>query len=146
MKNRCNPWIVHKKLCMVSHSYTEKVCLSRESKCQKYFFQKNCSNIKTFLINHGSKKGLNLTMHIFGLKHGEKPGKIRINRSDKLEIFAHPLADLATPDLQLCKNIFAILHLWFLPILMLINFQIFKYFNVRGERQLKINILKVSLC
>ena len=30
-------FIHHKKLCMVSQSYTEKVCLSRESECQKYF-------------------------------------------------------------------------------------------------------------
>ena len=51
----------------------------------------------TFSINHGSKRGLNLILHIMVIKYGEKAGKILFNRSDKMEIsksdifFAHPL-------------------------------------------------------
>ena len=54
----------------------------------------------TFSIDHGSQMGLNLIMHIFRMKYGERPGKIWINRSDKMEILereiflAHPLSTL----------------------------------------------------
>ena len=40
----------------------------------------------TFSINHGSKRGLNLILHIMVIKYGEKAGKIKFNRSDKMEI------------------------------------------------------------
>ena len=50
-----------------------------------------------FSKNHGSKRGLNLIMHIMVIRYGEKGGKILFNRSDKMEIsksdifFDHPL-------------------------------------------------------
>ena len=59
----------------------------------------------TFSINYGSKRGLNLTKHISGLKNGERPGKIWINRYDILEIskwdifFAHPLYSFPHSDI-----------------------------------------------
>ena len=60
--------------------------------------------IWTFLINQGSKRVLNLIMDIFGMKYGEKPGKIWINRSDIMQIskwdifFYHPLDSLIACD------------------------------------------------
>ena len=53
---------------------------------KKKIFQKNSSNFMTFSINHVSKRGLNLIIHITVMKYGEKAGKIGINRSDKMEI------------------------------------------------------------
>ena len=79
-------YIHHRKLCMVSQSYTENVCCSRQSKCQKYFFRENCPNIMTFFNKSWVKKGLNLILHIMVIKYGEKAGKILFNRSDKMEI------------------------------------------------------------
>ena len=52
----------------------------------------------TFSKNHGSKRGLNLIMHIMVMKYGEKAGKIWINGSKEMEIsksdifLGHPLS------------------------------------------------------
>ena len=79
-------FIHHKKLCMVSQSYTEKVCLSRESKCQKYFSSEKLLKYYDIFKKSWVKRGLNLIMHIMVMKYGGKTEKIWINGSDKMEI------------------------------------------------------------
>ena len=50
-----------------------------------------------FSKNHGSKRSLNLIMHIMVIRYGEKAEKICFNRSDKMEMsksdifLSHPL-------------------------------------------------------
>ena len=53
-------FIHHKKLCMVSQSYTEKVCLSRESKCQKYFSSEKLLKYYDILKKNMGQKGSKL--------------------------------------------------------------------------------------
>merc|ERR1711923_252865 len=69
------------------HNPTQKMSAALANlNVKNIFFGKNCSNIMPFSINHGSKRGLNLIMHIMVIKYGEKTGKILFNRSDKMEI------------------------------------------------------------
>ena len=58
-------FIQHKTSCMVSKSYAENTCLSRESKCQKYFFSEKL--LKNFDIFNKSwvKKGSELNYAYF---------------------------------------------------------------------------------
>ena len=99
-------FIHHKKLCMVSQSYTEKVCLSRESKCQKYFSSEKLLKYYDIFKKSWVKRGLNLIMHIMVMKYGGKTEKIWINGSDKMEIsksdifFSHPLISESSINLS----------------------------------------------
>ena len=79
-------FIHHKKWCMVSQSYTENVCLSRESKCQKYFSSEKKLKYCDIFKKSWVKRGLNLIMYIMVMKYGEKAGKIWINGTDKTDI------------------------------------------------------------
>ena len=58
----------HRKSCMISQSYAEIACLSRESKNQKYFFSEKL--LKNFVIfnKSGVKKGSELNYAYFGNK------------------------------------------------------------------------------
>ena len=70
-------FIHHKKKYAWYHNPTQKKSASLANlNVKNIFFGKNCSNIMTFSINHGSKRGLNLLMHKMVMKYGEKAGKI----------------------------------------------------------------------
>ena len=78
MDNSQSTFILHRNLSFYQISYKENGIFfpCAESKCQKKIFQKNSSNFMTFSINHVSKRGLNLIIHILGMKYGEISEKI----------------------------------------------------------------------
>ena len=75
MYNPMVTFIHHKKLCMVSQSYTENICLSRESKCQKYFSSEKLLKYYDIFKKSWVKMGLNLIIHIMVMKNGGKAEK-----------------------------------------------------------------------
>ena len=61
-------FIHHRKLSMVSQSYTENVCCSRESKCQKYFFFEKLLKYYDIFNKSWVKKGSKLNNAYHGNK------------------------------------------------------------------------------
>ena len=59
-----------------------------------------------FSKKHGSKRSLNLIMHIMVIKYSEKAGKIRFNRSDKMEISKSDIFLLTLYKMLLCILIY----------------------------------------
>ena len=60
MYNPMVTFIHHEKLWMVLQSCTENVCLSRESKCQKYFIFRKTAQILWHIQKYTGQKGSKL--------------------------------------------------------------------------------------
>ena len=68
MYNQIVTFIHHKKSCMVSQSYTENTYLSRESKCQKYFFSEKLLKYDDIFNKLWVKKGSELNNAYFWIE------------------------------------------------------------------------------